>query len=369
MEMSLSLTRIFFIGLSVLFASVFASEMVSELSQLFRMLVGAVSGVCFAGILIFLELYVNRFNIRTLNILSLGIFFGSLLGYSVLIIFNAFIEISGIPAQEPIYSAMKIAIFLASIYFGLTLTIRSAGQLDLGLPKSTQEKKRDLIVDSSILYDLRIIDLAASGLLDNHLVIPRFLLREIQENLETGEESNKNRARKSLEILRRLEEQNQLAIRYVDTDFIEVKESATKLIRLARLLDANIITADMNRIQQSMIESTERIRVINIHVLSNALKPITHAGEHLLIKIRRKGNEPRQGVGYLEDGTMVVVNGGEDFIGLTIKVQVLSVKGNASGRMIFCNALEELVGASFTDQKSIGIKTIHSEKTQSSFFL
>ncbi len=114
-----------------------------------------------------------------------------------------------------------------------------------------------------------------------------------------------------------------LDLRYVDTDFPDVKDPMTKLIRLARFLDANIITSDMNRIQQSFHEG---VSIINIHMLSNALKPITQTGEHINIKIQRYGKEPRQGVGYLEDGTMVVVNGGAEYIGETIKAQVLSVE-------------------------------------------
>lgn len=114
-----------------------------------------------------------------------------------------------------------------------------------------------------------------------------------------------------------------------------------KLIRLARLQDANIMTADINRVQQAMIDG---IRIINLHLLANALKPITQTGEFLHIKIQRYGKEPRQGVGYLEDGTMVVVNGGAEFIGETIKTQVLSVKHTSSGRMIFCNAMDESLG-------------------------
>src|ERR1044072_7233269 len=103
-------------------------------------------------------------------------------------------------------------------------------------------------------------------------------------------------------------------------------------------MNTNIITSDINRIQQASIEG---VRIINIHLLSNALKPLTQAGEFINIKIQRYGKEPRQGVGYLDDGTMVVVNGGAEFIGETIKAQVLSVKHTSSGRMIFCNAAEE----------------------------
>ena len=129
-----------------------------------------------------------------------------------------------------------------------------------------------------------------------------------------------------------------LEVRFNDTDFPDVKDIQSKLIRLARLVDANILSADISKIQMASIEG---IRIINLHTLSNALKPLMQAGEFIKIKIQRFGKEPRQGVGYLDDGTMVVVNGGGKFISETIDAQVLSVKHTSSGRMVFCNACDE----------------------------
>jgi len=206
-------------------------------------------------------------------------------------------------------------------------------------------KKKDILVDLSILSDPRIIDLASSGLLDHHLIIPRFAVKELYTLAEAGDDIIKSKARRSLELIKKLESMPSLDLRYVETDFPDIKDPMMKLIRLARFMDTHIITSDINRIQQSSIEG---VRIINIHMLSNALKPITQAGESINIKIQRYGKEARQGVGYLEDGTMVVVNGGAEFIGETIKAYVLSVKHTSSGRMIFCNAAEE--GGLLTDQ-------------------
>lgn len=345
MEISLSLTRIFFLALSILLSLMVTSEIFKDMAQVFRLVLGAMVGISFAGFLIFADLYLKRFNLRALNILSFGLIFGGLLGYAVLFIFNAVLEISGISLDKSTYSAITTAVFLSGAYFGLVLTIRSSEQLYLSIPfmkfKPSKEKKKDILADSSILYDTRIIDLASSGLLDHHLILPRFLLKEIQDQLETADEVLKAKLRRALDVLKRLEEIPHLGIRYTDIDFHEIKDISTKMLRLARQLDAHIITADISRIQQSAIETTEGIRIINIHNLSNALKPITQAGEQIQIKIQRYGKESRQGVGYLDDGTMVVVNGGADFLGETIKAQVLSVKHTTSGRMIFCNALEE----------------------------
>ena len=135
-----------------------------------------------------------------------------------------------------------------------------------------------------------------------------------------------------------MEQLGHLGLRFNDTDFPEVKDTTSKFIRLARLIDGNILTADISRVQMASIEG---VQIINLHSLSNALKPLMETGEMIKIKVQRYGKEPRQGVGYLDDGTMVVINGGGNFIGDVIDAQVLSVKHTSSGRMIFCNAFEE----------------------------
>ncbi len=164
------------------------------------------------------------------------------------------------------------------------------------------------------------------------------MIKELYASAEIGDEITKSKARRSLEVIKKLEAVPGLELRFNDTDFPDVKDTQGKLVRLARLLDANLLTADISRIQMASIEG---IRVINIHTLSNALKPLMQAGEFIKIKIQRYGKEPRQGVGYLDDGTMVVVNGGGNYIGETIDAKVLSVKHTTSGRMIFCNAMDE----------------------------
>jgi uncharacterized protein YacL len=175
-------------------------------------------------------------------------------------------------------------------------------------------------------------------MIDHHLVLPRFLIKDLYIQAEAQDEVSRSKAKRSLEIAKKLEAVPGLDLRYNDTDFPDVKDPMSKMVRLARLLDANIITADISRVQMAAIEG---VRVINLHTLSNALKPLMQAGEHIKIKIQRYGKEPRQGIGYLEDGTMVVVNGGGEYIGEVIDAKVLSVKHTTSGRMIFCNAQDE----------------------------
>lgn len=289
---------------------------------------GAGLGGLFGLGLIGCEPLFKRYNLRAFNTVIIGILLGYLMRQALLL----FIPVT----FDPFLS-------LLCIYVGVHTTLRASDEFSVSIPfirfYSTAQKKKDLIVDASVLTDPRIIDLASSGILDHHLIIPRFLIKEIN-----AQESPDKRA---IETIKKLEALPELHLRYSDTDFPDSKDPMNKTIRLARFLEADILSADITRVQMSAIEG---VRIINIHTLSNALKPLMQAGENIKIKIQRFGKEPRQGVGYLEDGTMVVVNGGGSFIGETIDAQVLSVKHTASGRMVFCNVLEEEMSLSYNQE-------------------
>jgi len=342
MNIALAFTRIFFFILSIFFMTTYMIAFPSG-SIWINAIIGAAIGIVFGLLLIGFDTLFRRYNLRSFNIAILGLFIGYLMGQALILILNSILDIStSIALSSQVIEMIKIAIFLFSIYLGTIMTLRAADEIYVSIPfirfTSMAQKKKDILIDASVLSDPRIIDLAASGLIDHHLVIPRFVIKELYAQIESDDESIKNRARCSLESLKKIEELPEVELRYNDTDFSEIKEIKGKLIRLARLLDANILSAEMSRVQMAAIEG---IRIINLHSISNALKPIMQAGETIKIKIQRYGKEPRQGVGYLEDGTMVVVNGGGDYIGENIDAQVLSVKHTASGRMIFCNTINE----------------------------
>lgn len=309
--------------------------------QLSSALWGCCSGILFAGLLIAAEKLWHRCNLRTFNLLVVGLLLGVLLGHGITSLIDAILAPAQLEAQSLGFA--HLAIYLFSTYIAVTLVMRASEELYLSIPfvrlKSSTMQHKDIVLDASVLADSRIIDLASSGLLDQRLVVARFLLKEFHDQCDVADENIKNKARRSLEVIKKLEAMPSLGLRYSETDFPEIKDSHSKLVRLARFLDSHLITADINRVQQS---SFDGVRIINIHVLSNSLKPLMQSGEILEIKINRTGKEPRQGVGYLEDGTMVVVNGGGDFIGEVIKAQVLSVKHTSSGRMIFSNAMQEI---------------------------
>lgn len=342
MSLSISFIRFLFILICVAFAISTATHYIDGGFNLINTAVGILGGFAVGVLFMGLEVFFNRFNLKTFNTAALGLFCGYVMAEAIMFLFHGiFGDAINLPARFIIYT------FCA--YLGMVMTARAAEEFHVSLPfiqfKQMSHKKKDILVDISILTDPRIIDLASSGLLDHHLIFPRFSLKELYTLSESTDEGVKTKARRCLEVIKKLESIPTLDLRYVDTDFPEIKDPMAKLIRLARFLDTNVITSDINRIQQASIEG---VRIVNIHMLSNALKPITQSGEFINIKVQRYGKEARQGVGYLDDGTMVVVNGGAEFIGETIKAQVLSVKHTSSGRMIFCNTCEE--GSILTEQ-------------------
>lgn len=350
MHTSLSFIRTFFLLLSILFFTTYTTTHLAGGLSLFNSLVGVLTGLAIGISLIGIEFIFKSLNLKIFNVTVLGLFCGYLMGEAIWLVFNTLIDFTHTKLTLEAIQLFKISIFLFSCYLGMTIALKASEELYVSIPfiklKPISHKKKDLLIDTSILMDSRIIDLASTGLLDHNLVLPRFVLKELYALSESFDEQEKHKGKRCLEVYKKLENLPALDLRYTDNDFPEVKDSMAKLIKLARLTDANIITADQNRVQQSIVEG---IRIINIHSLSNALKPITNSGEYINIKIQRYGKEARQGVGYLDDGTMVVINGGAEFIGDTIKAQVLSVKHTSSGRMIFCNATDETL---LSDQES-----------------
>lgn len=340
MNKTLIFIRLFFAFLCVLFFITYTTITGVGGLNFTNIVIGLTAGLALGAVLICVDLlFLNKCNMRSFNIAILGLFLGYLLGQAIMLIAGATLNLELLSVG--ILTLLKTIVYLSCAYLGMIFTARASEELQLSIPfikfKSSALKKKDILIDWSILMDSRIIDIASSGLLDEHLIVPRFMMTELYVMLESNDETTRNKARRCLDVFKKLEIITTLELRYSDVDFPDLKDPASKLIQLASVLDANIITADVARLQQYAVEG---IRIINIHMLSNVLKPMV-TGEHISIKVQRYGKEPRQGVGYLDDGTMVVVNGGAEFLGETIKAQVLSVKHTSSGRMIFCNAAEE----------------------------
>jgi uncharacterized protein YacL len=369
MTVSMTCVRAVFAILAIAMLGMMTTALAPTQSLGLNLLIGIAAGALLTATLFTVErLLRSKASLRTLNVIALALFIGAITAVAVLVLFNGLLAITSVALGSTATVIIQAIIYLTTTFFALILTAQAADELHLVIPfihfKPTASKKRDLLLDASALQDPRLIDLAASGLLDEQTVLPRFIVHELHElNNNSEDESIRNKVRNSLEIVSKLESLPYLNLRYTEVDFADVKDPITRLTRLARHLDANILTADINRVQQSAIEG---VRIINIHSLSNALKPLMQKGEIMSIKIQRPGKDPQQGIGYLDDGTMVVINGGANYMSKTIQAQVLGVKHTSSGRMIFCNAIED---GEYTHRESSVFQTNDRDTSSRRYFM
>jgi uncharacterized protein YacL len=188
------------------------------------------------------------------------------------------------------------------------------------------------ILDTSVIIDGRVLDIMKTGFMEGPLIIPSFVLAELQHIADSADELKRNRGRRGLDILKQMQEELNLPIDIHDKDYDDTDQVDAKLIRLAKDLGGKVITNDYNL---NKVASVQGVEVLNINELSNAVKPVVLPGEEMTVQVIKTGREAGQGVAYLDDGTMIVVEGGRKFMGQTVDVLVTSVLQTAAGRMIF----------------------------------
>lgn len=191
-----------------------------------------------------------------------------------------------------------------------------------------------ILLDTSAIIDGRIADISQTGFVSGALLVPRFVLNELQHIADSADTMRRNRGRRGLEMLNRLQKDTTVPIEITDADVEDVAEVDGKLVKMARMLHCPIITNDFNL---NRVAELQGVKVLNINELANAVKPVMLPGEDIFIKIMQDGKELGQGVGYLDDGTMIVVEGGRQFMGATIEVTVTRVLQTVAGRMIFAH--------------------------------
>ncbi|TVY06591.1 PIN/TRAM domain-containing protein [Paenibacillus cremeus] len=188
------------------------------------------------------------------------------------------------------------------------------------------------ILDTSVIIDGRIADICKTGFIEGTLVIPEFVLEELQHIADSSDLLKRNRGRRGLDILNKIQKELDVKVLIYEGDFDEISEVDSKLVRLAKVLQGKVITNDFNL---NKVCELQGVSVLNINDLANAVKPVVLPGEEILVQVIKDGKEHGQGVAYLDDGTMIVVEGGRDFIGTTLDVLVTSVLQTSAGRMIF----------------------------------
>jgi uncharacterized protein YacL len=298
-------------------------------------LFGSVSGLVLGYLVIKLE--------EKLREIPLKIIIGTLLGITIgLFVTNLFISrlllthAKDIPITLPIY----VLLYFVMGYLGFRIGAKKSQTMDLTkvpLFGRMEEGEANKILDTSTIIDGRIADICETGFLEGTFIIPQFVLYEIQHIADLQDPVKKTRGRRGLDILHRLQKQTQIKVKIVDVDFPRQKDVDSKLIALAKSLQGKVVTNDYNL---NKVAELQGISVLNVNELATALKPIILPGEQLTTRIVKEGKEFGQGIGYLDDGTMVVVDDAKKLIGRTMDVVVTSLLQTTSGRMIFAKLKE-----------------------------
>jgi len=290
--------------------------------------VGVVAAV---GVVIF-EIRIKQVSMRRL----IGAAFGSVLGILGAYLISLVLE-RAMPDSDNTVPFLEVLVLALMTYCGLVVGAAKGEMLNLAafgglFGGETVTKNSFKILDTSVIIDGRIADIAETGFVDGALVIPQFVLRELQMVADSSDSMKRNRGRRGLDVLQRIQKMPQLNIQILEDDFPNVREVDLKLIELAKVYDCKIVTNDFNLNKVAQLHGVE---VLNINELANALKPVVLPGETIRVFILKEGKEYNQGVAYLDDGTMVVVDNARKLISKTIDVGVTSVLQTTAGKMIF----------------------------------
>lgn len=236
---------------------------------------------------------------------------------------------------------LKVVVTLLLGYLGVSIGTKRKEELLSFVPRfgkdkptKTEARQNQLykILDTSVIIDGRIADICKSGFIEGILIIPGFILEELRHIADSSDLLKRNRGRRGLDILNKIRKELDVMVQIDDRDFDDIAEVDSKLVKLAQVLNGKVITNDYNL---NKVAQLQGVKVLNINELANAVKPVVLPGEEMTVQVIKDGKEIGQGVAYLDDGTMIVVDGGRKYIGHTIGVVVTSVLQTAAGRMIF----------------------------------
>jgi uncharacterized protein YacL len=297
---------------------------------------GAAAALVLGAAFMVLETRVRRAQFKIIWSAVVGTLLGILLGWMIGSIY------------QTLFPGRTMAVFVRTFflviipYFGFIAGTRKAEWFDpahvFGLFKEPSTTRSHKILDTSVIIDGRIADICDTSFIEGTLVVPRFILQELQVVADSADGMKRQRGRRGLDVLDHLQKSSRVTIVISETDFPEVHDVDSKIIECARSLNAQIITNDFNL---NKVAQLQGITVLNINELANALKPVVLPGETMKVFILKEGKEKDQGVAYLDDGTMVVVDNSRRMIGQTIDITVTSVLQTTVGKMIFGRFNEE----------------------------
>lgn len=297
--------------------------------------IGALAGFIFALLALSIEKIIKKAPLKVIFGGTFGLFLGlviaQLLGYAFSGLQNSTIRIS-------------ISVILSCVfgYIGLVLGGKKVEEFKWPgwgfFAKGSQKKNGGKILDTSVIIDGRVADICETDFLEGPLIIPQFILQELQHIADSADNLKRARGRRGLDILNRMQKGDTVEVKVVDDDYPDIKEVDAKLIALAREMNAKVVTNDFNL---NKVAQLQGVLVLNINQLANALKPMVLPGEVLHLQIMREGKEQGQGVAYLDDGTMVVVENASRHLGQEVEASVTSILQTTAGRMIFSTLKEE----------------------------
>src|SRR6266581_1655344 len=326
--MSIWVIRIFFLALSTI-AGYAVSQYRPELigGSVFGVLIGFGLG----GLLVAIDEMLKGFSLRAFSAATFGLVLGTMVAW--------LIDRTGlfVYADEETRWVIRLGLFLAFGYLGMVLAMRSNKEdFSLIIPyvrfKSQNKPENLLVLDTSVIIDGRIADLIEAKFVEGIIVVPRFVLQELQLVADSTDPARRARGRRGLEMLNRIQRDPRNEVKIHEADFPEEREVDSKLLRLTRTLGATLYTNDYNL---GKIAELQSVPYVNLNELAVALKPSVLPGEVLHLRIAREGKDKGQGVGYLHDGTMVVVNQSQHLIGQQVHAQVTSVLQTGAGVIIF----------------------------------
>ena len=295
--------------------------------------VGALLGLTVGLLVLLLEWGVGRLPVERLFWGAVGGFGGLAAGLGVGTALTALVPGAGV---------LRSFLALLLAYVGAAVLLQKSEELDALsgklFPKVAARRDTYKILDTSVIIEGRIADICETGFLEGTLVVPQFVLRELQQIADSSDSLKRARGKRGFDVLQRIQRLPKVKVQIHDRDFPDIREVDRKLVELAKALGGKIVTNDYNL---NKVAELSGVSVLNINELANALKPVVLPGELMHVHVLREGKESGQGVAYLDDGTMVVVDHGRKYLGQSVDVLVTSVLQTTAGRMIFGRPKEE----------------------------
>jgi uncharacterized protein YacL len=292
-------------------------------------LLGLLVGVLIAFLVIKIEQAIRK--------MSLKIIFGGVVGMIIGLIIAFFLGyglrfVGDIMERQQVVPWIYVLLMGIMGYLGLVIGSKKIEEFNIFGFGSNKEHGDYRILDTSVIIDGRIADICDTSFIEGTLIVPRFVLEELQYIADSSDSMKRSRGRRGLDILNRMQGVSGIEIEIVEQDFPKIKGVDAKLVALAKKMNGKIITNDFNL---NKVAELQGIKILNVNELANALKPVVLPGELMNVKITKEGKEPGQGVAYLDDGTMIIVDNAQKHLGANVDVLVTSVLQTAAGRMIF----------------------------------